>query len=138
MKFYKPQVQLVRRSIMDEPDQYFLHAVTFCPRTSFRADGHAPVAEAIAENGVLPVDLYIQQDAALPDFEYITPVVHTVELGSLPFEEEDGVIAVNVFVKKNDQVLERTAPPTDPDDPDATSTVSPTEADEDDRPMGGG
>lgn len=51
MKLFQPQVQLIRRNHVDAPDSYFLHAVTFCDRTSYRASGHAPLPAALDENG---------------------------------------------------------------------------------------
>lgn len=101
MKFYHPQLQLTRETLIGQPDAYYLHVVTFCPRTSYRADGvefpgFGPNNETL-EEGVYKVNVKICQDAALPDLEYITPVVHTISLGSVAFPEGEGWFEVQVI-----------------------------------------
>ncbi|MCB0552719.1 MAG: hypothetical protein KDD02_04135 [Phaeodactylibacter sp.] len=128
MKLYKPQVQLVRRRKLDEPDEYYLHSVTFCGRTSYRADGHSPIPEQADADGVLSVSLAIVQDPALPDFEYLTPVVHTISLGSPVANGQELIVEVSA----SDGVASRST--TSEGDP--TTTVSSVDADEDSRPIG--
>ncbi|MFN0215054.1 MAG: hypothetical protein ACKVT2_12430 [Saprospiraceae bacterium] len=96
MKFFKPQVQLARQTILDEPDAYYLHVVTFCPRTSFRADGYS-VSDADLAEGIFTVTVKLLQDPELPDFDYITPVVHTLALGGIAFPGGEGWIEVQVM-----------------------------------------
>lgn len=100
MKFFNPQLQLVRERRINEPDAYFLHVVTFCPRTSYRADGVELVGfgpnNETQEEGVFKVKVKIKQDAALLDFEYITPVIHTFSIGSVAFLEGEGWFEVQV------------------------------------------
>lgn len=120
MKFFKPVVHLVLREIENEPNQLLLHVVTFCDRTSYRGHGHEEIPTELDENNVLNIDLNIDTEIDLPDFESITPIVHT-----LSFEEslvENGTISVNVFVNKDRN--------TDKPKPRASTVVSPTEADE--------
>ncbi len=95
MKFFHPQVQLAREIVFDEPDAYYLHIVTFCPRSNFRADGHE-VDDSELANARYRVRIKLRQDPALPDFEYITPVVHTLALGSIDFPGGEGEIEVSV------------------------------------------
>lgn len=125
MKLYKPQVQLVRRTRIDEPDEYFLHAVTFCGRTSYRAGGHSPIPATVNADGLLAVELSIVQDPALPDFEYLTPVVHTIALGSPVAQGEELIVAVSLA---DGTSARATSNP--------TTTVSSMDADEDSRPIG--
>lgn len=98
MKFYKPQLQLAYRVIANEDgafiNEYILHAVTFCRRTNFRADGYT-VAPKVVDNKLL-VTLKLKQEPELPDLEYITPVVHTIRLGSFDFIGGEGFIEVEV------------------------------------------
>lgn len=98
MKFYKPQLQLARTNVLSDDGvfatQYTLHAITLCRRTGFRADGHTVGDEV--ENGILSVTLRIRQDADLPDLEYITPVVHTIDLGDIDADQDEVLIEVDV------------------------------------------
>lgn len=96
MKFFHPQIQLVREKILDAPDAFYLHIVTFCPRTCFRANGHSTNTEKLA-NGLYKVSINLVQDITLPDFPYITPVVHTLALGSIAFPGGEGEIEVTVL-----------------------------------------
>lgn len=139
MKFFQPQVQLVRESVFDAPDAFYLHVVTFCPRSCFRADGYTPDASELA-NGLYKVTINLRQDPALPDFAYITPVVHTLALGSLDFPGGEGEIEIQVL----GAVMETAAtggtrgdtnPPTTTTKTGGTGTVSTTNADDKSRPI---
>jgi hypothetical protein len=135
MKFFKPQVQLARQSILDAPDAYFLHIVTFCPRTCFRADGYS-VSSANLAQGIYNVQINLLQDASLPDFGYITPVVHTLNLGSIAFPGGEGLIEVQVQgVMHSEPGIDRdpTTPPTTKTG--GTGTVSTSDADSNPRPI---
>jgi hypothetical protein len=127
MKFYHPQVQLVRERILDEPDQFVLHAVTFCPKTNLKANGHALQA---GDNAV-DVSLFITEDPDLPDFDFITPVVHTIRLGSFSSGRSEGEFRVSVVVQKSAISRGMMAE----DKPKAQTTVSSTSAAEDDKPV---
>lgn len=140
MKFFKPQIQLAREAVLDESDAFSLHIVTFCPRTCFRADGHSVSDEALGQ-GTYKVTINLLQDPALPDFGYITPVVHTLALGSIDFPGGEGEIEVTV----QGAVLEEGSGARDVDPPPPTTTtktggkgtVSTTDADESPRPIPG-
>ncbi len=137
MKFFKPQVQLARETIFDEPDAYYLHVVTFCPRTSFRADGYTTDSSELA-NGLYKVVINLQQDPALPDFEYITPVVHTLSLGNIAFPGGEGWIEVQVIgavIEENARNTRDTNPPTTTTKTGGTGTVSTADADNKSRPI---
>ncbi|MBL7809123.1 MAG: hypothetical protein JNN28_14985 [Saprospiraceae bacterium] len=95
MKFFYPQVQLARETVLDEPDTYYLHVVTFCPRTCFRANGHELDTSEL-DKGKYKVRIKLRQDPTLPDFDYITPVVHTLALGGIAFPGGEGEIEVSV------------------------------------------
>lgn len=101
MKFYKPQLQLARTNSLNAEGafetNYTLHAITLCRRTSFRAAGYE-LGEQVRD-GVFPVTLHIRQDADMPDLEYITPVVHTIELGAIDADEEEVLVEVHVKVE---------------------------------------
>lgn len=95
MKFFQPIIQLAREDVFDAPSEYFLHVVTFCPRTSFRADGYE-TDDSELDNDTFIVQIKISQDPGLPEMEYITPVVHTISLGGIAFPRGEGVIRVEV------------------------------------------
>ena len=143
MKFFHPQIQLARQTVLDEPDAFYLHIVTFCPRTCFRADGYTtpgfgPNHETQAQ-GLYKVVINLLQDPALPDFGYITPVVHTIALGSIAFPGGEGEIEVQV----QGAVVESggsgtrgdTNPPTTTTKTGGTGTVGTTGADSTSKPI---
>ena len=133
MKLLKPQLQLVKKMVVDAPSHYYLHAVTFCPRTNFRAAGHEIDNTALAEYGVLEVRLKVGLDIELPDFPYLTPIVHTLDLGQIPFpDDEDGLFEVELEVlgdNTREVGAEKKKKP--------KSTVGSSDAEEVGRPIGG-
>lgn len=131
MKLFKPQVQIFRRRMWEQPDEFFLHAVTFCPRTPFKANGYS----IDKEENVIRVSLQIIKDPAAPDFEYLTPIVHTISLGSFEDQSDEGEIDVAVVIES--PVLSRggNEPPKSESTPAAQTTVKSTSADEDSRPV---
>ena len=94
MKFFHPVIQLGKES-GELADKYFLHVVTFCPRSNFQADGFSINNENLAD-GLLKVTVKLKQGAALPNFEFITPVVHSIDLGAIAFPFEDNTVEVTV------------------------------------------
>lgn len=138
MKFFHPQIQLARETVFDEPDAFYLHIVTFCPRTCFRADGYSTEAGELA-NGLYKVSIKLLQDMALPDFGYITPVVHTIALGSIDFPGGEGEIEVQVLGAVLEEGSSSTRGATNP--PKSTTktggkgTVSTTSAEDKSRPI---
>lgn len=136
MKFFHPQIQLVRELILDAPDVFFLHIVTFCPRTCFRANGHSTDAGQLA-NGLYKVSINLIQDTALPDFDYITPVVHTIALGSIAFPSGEGEIEVTVLgtVIEDSAASERSTDPKTKTKTGGAGTVSTISADKKTRPI---
>lgn len=131
MKLLEPQVTLIRQSNLDTPDDFFLHAVTFCPQTNFRANGHAPIPRELDETGVWNIGVHILKDETAPDFHCLTPVTHTIELGSFPGAKE-GVIQINLFI---DRTLHPRGLETKEKKVVAKTIVSTTDADEDGRPI---
>lgn len=137
MKFFHPQIQLARETVLYEPDAYYLHVVTFCPRTSFRADGFEVDGSALAE-GRYMVRVKLREDMELPDFNYITPVVHTIALGSIDFPGSEGAIEVQVVGDVIDTGSGGTRGDTEPEPPPKTGgkgTVSTPDADDQSRPI---
>lgn len=99
MNFYNPSIHLSRETILDAPDAYYLHVVTFCPRSRFRANGHEIVGfhtENTVE-GSYKIKVKLLEDAALPDLDVLTPVVHTISLGSIAFPGGEGWFEVQVI-----------------------------------------
>ncbi|MCB9291565.1 MAG: hypothetical protein H6559_00300 [Lewinellaceae bacterium] len=130
MKLYTPQVQLFRETVLDGPDEYYLHAVTFCGQTNLREGGYSLHSEDGNEKNALKIELFIREDPELPRMNSLTPVAHTISLGALPFEGEGRIEA---------QVVLQTAGDTRDVDgkvtPKGANTTSTTAADEVDRPI---
>lgn len=97
MKLLKPQVQLVRKTHIDQEDEFSLHAITYLPKTNYKADGYE-IASQLDSDGVLPIALYISKDESIPELHYLTPIVHTLNMGVLPFSDGEGMIKVNLVV----------------------------------------
>lgn len=140
MKFFHPQVQLACETHLDEPTAYYLHVVTFCPRTNFRADGFLINDSDLLTEGIYTVEVNLRQDPALPDFDYITPVVHTLALGSIPFPMGEGLIEVQVkgavFDAPASGARANTKPPSTKTKTGGKGAVSTVDADNKSRPMG--
>lgn len=106
MKFFQPLIQLVRETGQGLPDDYFLHIVTFSPNARFRADGYDTDDSNLQSDGLLKVNVYLKQDTGLPDFDFITPVVHTFELGNIAFPGGSGTIRAQAFYRLFEPVEE--------------------------------
>ncbi len=83
MKLFKPQVQLTKITDATEPDDYYIHVITFTDKTNYRADGYS--IGTMDGNGVLPVTVKATLDEHIIDLPYLTPVVHTIKLGNVSF-----------------------------------------------------
>ncbi len=136
MKFFKPVVQLAREHQIDQPDLYFLHVVTFCPRTCYYASNYTVSTTNLA-NGLYEVTVKIMQDLTRPDMEYITPVVHTIDLGPIAFPGGEGWIQVSVEgdVPNTRNGATRDGNPTTKTKTGGSGTVSTTDADDKSRPI---
>lgn len=101
MKLFKPQLQLRRRRNFRDQYLYHLHAVTFTDNTKYEAAGHKnPV---IDEKGLPMIILYLKEKNDGMDFPYITPIVHTIDLGPLPIEKDiESLVRVCVVIKGKD------------------------------------
>jgi hypothetical protein len=135
MKFFKPQVQLARETILDQPDLFYLHVVTFCPRTRFREDGHEIDLTELSQNRC-KVLVNLQEDPNLPDFYYITPVAHTFPLTGVVFPAGEGEIEVQVIGAVLEMGgSEARGNPTTKTKTGGSGTVSTTTADSNPRPI---
>ena len=117
MKFFHPVIQLGKES-GELADKYFLHVVTFCPRSNFQADGFGLEEEELAQ-GRLKVTVKLKQSPRLPNYEFITPVVHSIDLGAVAFPFEDCTIEVTVV---GDVLQEPTSNTRSTDAPTTTKT----------------
>lgn len=137
MKFFKPVVQLARERHLTGPDSFFLHVVTFCPRTVYRADGHSVSSANLSTEGLYEVTVNLQEDSTLSDMEYITPVVHTIDLGTIEFPDGEGWIQVTVSggPQASGNGQRDAADPTTTTKTGGSGTVSTMDADEKSRPL---
>jgi hypothetical protein len=135
MKFYNPVIQLGKET-GELADKYFLLVVTFCSRSNFQADGFSVNDEELP-NGLLKVTVNLKQVAQLPNFEFITPIVHHIDLREVAFPFADCTIAVTVsgtvFQEPTSHSRAADAPPTTVKT-GGTGTVSTTQADDKIRP----
>lgn len=88
MKFYDPQVKIFRRTGNDRQDHYYLHCVTHVKDTSIVADGLMEQLDLSTnydrnDYGVILVQLKASIGNQ-PSLGAIHPVVHVMELGTLP------------------------------------------------------
>lgn len=118
MKFFKPQIQLVKRSNINDDDDFFIHAVTICDQTNYRPSHISFSGQANGSN-LFVVDMFLTKDEMIPCNNYFTPVAHSAALGKISFENGEGQIQVNILFNG---VI-------------GTTTVSTTEADDEARPM---
>jgi len=135
MKFFKPQLQLAKVSeIQDGPgfkDHYYLHVVTFCDQANYRtSDEDTEIDDsALASRNIIQVKLYIYPDQKLPDFKYLTPLVHTIDLGTPGEKAKEFNLKVDVFKE-----LPTRGPGAGGSS--GSSQTSSSDADEIDRPLG--
>lgn len=101
MKLFKPQLQLAKESEMQDDgsfrDHYYLHVVTFTDKTNYRAEDYQIDDHNLASKGVINVRLYINADMEIADLNYLTPVVHTLDLGTPIEKGAEFIIQVDVF-----------------------------------------
>ncbi|MEL6657186.1 MAG: hypothetical protein AAFP77_18125 [Bacteroidota bacterium] len=128
MTIGKPIVHLKKRTKYDGTKIYFLHCITYFYKTNIIADGHLPISTELDDNQIMTVVLRVREDATLPMLNRVlTPVVHTIELGVLPFADEYSGL-IRVVVQQDGRSSDK------PNE----SSVSPADGDEDDRPIGEG
>ncbi len=100
MKFFEPQVSIIKHTHLDAPNEYFVHAVTFCNNTQFYADSYAIESRQSNSNSLLLLSLFINRKTDIPELNCVTPIAHTISLGNY-----DGAIEIKVVNKdksKND------------------------------------
>lgn len=131
MKLFEPQIKLIKEALWKAPDNFYLHAVTYCDHIHFLANGHDPIPTELDENGVWQIGLHILHDHQLPEFRCVTPVVHTIPLGPFP-GGEGGDIEVSLFI---DSGLRARGEEEKPKTPVVKTTVSTTDANEASRPI---
>lgn len=121
MQLFTPQVQLFSELTAEGPEDYILHAVTFCDCTNFRADGHQIVNIEPDEHNKVTIHLFIREEEDLPKEYSLNPVVHTIKLGPIDFQG-DGFIESHVFLQK--AVISRTEGTSPPSGSTTSSTTS--------------
>ena len=99
MKLRKPIPQLTRKKLENGDYHYWLHVVTFYPKTNFVANGHFEIEQKLNEQNMFVIDLKVKRDHSLKKMNYLTPVVHTIEVGTTPFGGGEGIFCVRTFTK---------------------------------------
>ncbi len=134
MKFYKPQVELAKIVDPTLPTEYVLHSVIFCRYTNFKANGYEVDLSDLQDESLVTVTLKLDQDPNLPEFEYITPVTHTINLGAVNFPEGDGWIEIDVEGAVIEEAGRAETPVKKSTKPGTKATVSTADADTKTRP----
>ena len=126
MKLIKPQVQLKRERTPGLPDTFYLHSVTFFDKTNFSANGNGPVPTELDTESLWNIELEVTEDDNSIAHDYLTPVVHTFQLGNSPFGTGDGLLNISVYTTDSTSVRKKAG----------DVIVSTADADEDSRPIG--
>lgn len=103
MNFFIPSGSLFKRTHIDVPDQYFLHAVTFCNNTHYVADGFKIDDSKAKNKRVISIELNIREDKNAPSISTVKPVSHTIALGPLPFGD-NGTIELNLSKEQENNI----------------------------------
>lgn len=134
MKFYKPQVELIKIVDPTLPTEYVLHSVIFCRFTNFKANGYEIDLSDLQAESLVTVTLKLDQDENAPNLEYITPVVHTLNLGAINFPEGEGWIEIDVVGAVIEEEGRGETPVKKSTKPGTKATVSTVDADTKTRP----
>ena len=127
MKFRKPIVQLLKKTNLGAPSNFYLHVTTYFPKAYIVADGHRELVKELNDKREMKIVLKIKEDVNIPDIQLINPVVHFVDLGTLPFEDNGNWFVKVLITKKGDRN----------GDSDGNGTVLPdSDAQEIERPIG--
>lgn len=133
MKLFKPQLQLAKESEMQDDgsfrDHYYLHVVTFTDKSNYREADYDINPGQLQSKGIIDIKLYIRQDNDIVDLNYLTPVVHTLDLGTPVEKGEEFMIKVDVV---------KGGPSRDPGSGGSAGSgqTGSSDADEDGRPIG--
>ncbi len=105
MKLGKPTIHLHKEEVSGQPTEYKLFCVTWFDETRYVADGYDTLPTAADTNGIFEIDLKVAATGA-SDLTLMNPVVHMVDLGSLPLTASEPWIHVNV--KEGSQLVDTT------------------------------
>ena len=86
MKLFKPQLQLARET-EEQADgsyryHYYLHTQTYADSTNYRVMDEDIDLSTLNAEGAIKIKLYMDLNEEIPALEYLTPVVHTLDLGT--------------------------------------------------------
>lgn len=73
------------------PDEFHIHVVTWADKTDYVADGHTIGG---LSGDTFSVTIKAKKDSNIRSFDYLTPIVHTINLGEISFPNGDGFIEV--------------------------------------------
>ena len=93
MKIAKPQVHLRKNT---STGTYMIHVVTWMDYTKFKSNGYVTLPTS-PEDGVFQIVLKIAEDTTIPNMAMLTPIVHTLSLGSIELSSSRPFIEVSVI-----------------------------------------
>lgn len=129
MNFFSPIPNLVRRTVIDGNDKYFLQIITYCDQFNYRVDPNYTLSEEVDENGNFDVHINIIQDDNLPANTMILPLVHQIPLGTFSIENILINIKLTTEIQQNTESNKK---------PKGVVTISTASADEETRPIEAG
>lgn len=126
MNFFAPIPKLIRRTVLEGDDKYFLQVITYCNQFNYKVSDEVHLSEGGSTNGNLEVEITIIQDDDLPTNEMILPLVHQIPLGVLPL----GVDTIDISLTLNNQQNPGSGEQLEP-----AVTISTVDAEEETRPI---
>lgn len=100
MELFQPNAKLVRKKISETPEEwkYLLYSVTLCDHCHYEADDFTQSSFSLNSDGHYAIELNISKNTSLPvDKEYVKPVVHMADLGSVSITDTNPTIEVKVY-----------------------------------------
>lgn len=99
MEFLTPQVQLFHYIGMDAPNEYLVHAITIAQQTNLRANGHFVHSTQPDADNTVHIDLFVQELPGLPLLAAETPLVHTINVGPVAFNNGQGFFHTRIILQ---------------------------------------
>lgn len=127
MNFFLPTTQLIRRTVLDGPNTYFLRTLTYCDQFNYLIDTNYSTSTEVDENGNFEVNINIIQDNDLSSNSSSMPLIHEIDLGVLSDSE---VLITIILTTENKQN------PASGKQKKGEVTVSTVSAEEESRPIG--
>lgn len=81
MKFFSPQVQLVETVRAGQASLFAAHIVVFCNGTRYEKENVSVDTSRLQSDNLLVITISVKENPNTLNFDYITPLAFTVDLG---------------------------------------------------------